>query len=132
MRTSIPKQLLILGKSRRWLAEQVGLHPNTIDYYICGDSEPTSLAIMRKIADALNCNVRDLFPHIHEDIDWEHRYNVITDHLNTLHYKSKEFTELCHERSAASVHAYIATHNKQIRTYMNTYSIKEYSTEDYD
>lgn len=124
MKTTIRKRLNQLGKTAVWLSEQTGIHANSIRKWANGCDEPASLTSMRLIADALMVRVSDLWINIKDEMDWEHRFNVITDHLEHVHYKTKEFTDLCRERAAASVHCYIRNRRKAIETYMQSYNVK--------
>lgn len=123
MKTTIQKRLNQLNKTAVWLSEQTGLHVNSIRRWANGNDEPASLNSMRLVADALRVRVSDLWSNIKEDMDWEHRYNVVSDYLQHVHYKSQDFTDLCRERAAASVHCYIRNRRKTIETYMQSYNV---------
>lgn len=123
MKTTIRKRLNQLGMDAVWLSEQTGIHANTIRKWISDDDSPASLVSMRLIADALRVRISDLWPNIKDEMDWEHRFNVITDQLEHVHYKSREFTYLCRERAAASVHCYIRNRRKTVETYMQSYNV---------
>lgn len=122
--TTIPAQLYKQGKTYQWLADSMDVTPGTIARWVLG-TRPQHFSMMRQCADLLLCEPSDLWPEIRMPIDWEHRYNVITDHLEHVHYKSPEFTDLCRERAAASVHLFVSTRRKTIESYMDTYSVKE-------
>lgn len=108
-KTTITAQLYKQGKSHQWLADQVGVTTGTIARWMT-NRRPQHYSTMRKVADLLLCEPGDLWPEVRIPINWEHRYQVITDRLLTLspHQDREEFLRLCSERAAASVHIYIA------------------------
>lgn len=120
MKTTIAKRLNELNKTCVWLSEQTGIHVNTIRKWRNGLDAPASYNSMVLIADALRVRVSAIWPNVHDVMDWEHRYNVVTEHLENIHYKDQEFLQLCRERAAASVHCYIAGRNKMFQDYLKS------------
>ena len=111
--TTITAQLYKQGKTHQWLADRLKVYPGTIAKWM-GGGRPQTLAMMRKCADLLLCEPSDLWSEIRMPIDWEHRYEVLTARMMELDVRRDraEFSRLCSERAAASVHIYIA-HQKR-------------------
>lgn len=108
-KTTITAQLYKQNKSHQWLADRMRVTIGTIGAWMRG-TRPRHWSTMRKVADLLLCEPGDLWPEVRMPINWEHRYQVITDRLLELDPRQdrEEFFRLCSERAAASVHIYIA------------------------
>lgn len=111
--TTITAQLYKQGKTLLWLADQLEVTPGTISKWMRG-VRPGTLSMICRCADLLLCEPSDLWPEIRMPIDWEHRYEVLTARMMELDVRRDraEFSRLCSERAAASVHIYIA-HQKR-------------------
>lgn len=107
--TTITAQLYKQGKSHQWLADRMNVTPGTIAKWMRG-TRPLHLSTMRQCADLLLCEPSDLWPELRLPIDWEHRYDVLTERIQELDYRRdyNEFQRLCSQRAAASVHIYTA------------------------
>jgi len=55
----IKRNLYLLGKNQKWLAEEVGVTEGAISNIVCGRSKPSQKTLL-KIADKLLINVEEL------------------------------------------------------------------------
>ena len=115
MKTTITAQLYKQNKTHQWLADRLGVTVGTIAKWMAG-GRPLRLSMIRKCADLLLCEPSDLGPEVRMPIDWEHRYQVLTQRLKGLDYRNdyKEFQLLCSARAVASVHVYIAKQKRPV------------------
>lgn len=111
------------GVTAKNLAKITGLSEGCISNYANGEYEP-GIRKMRQIAAALICGVSEIWPHIHEPIDWEFRHQLLTERIEKLDYRKnyEEYKALCNERNWVSIKIYV---NEQ-RT-----RLKNYHTDDY-
>jgi predicted transcriptional regulator len=65
--TNLAETLRDKGRSQRWLANELGLHPSSVNRWIRGQQAPRD-AMKIRISRLLSVPVRVLFPlHNHED-----------------------------------------------------------------